>query len=69
MLPLTSLDWLQTMQQHQKIIEQPWKSDKTVTNLDLTTKDNVTQDSFKIHIKRFAFIVASSVTNRMTILL
>ena len=23
------------------------KSDKTVTNLDLTTKDNVTRDSFK----------------------
>ena len=43
------------------------KSDKTVTNLDLTTKDNVTRDSFKKHIKRFAFIVASSVTNRMTI--
>ena len=43
------------------------KSDKTVTNLDLTTKDNVTRDSFKIHMKRFAFIVASSVTNRMTI--
>ena len=43
------------------------KSDKIVTNLDLTTKDNVTRDSFKIPIKRFAFIVASSVTNRMTI--
>ena len=43
------------------------KSDKTVTNLNLTTKDNVTRDSFKKHIKRFAFIVASSVTNRMTI--
>ena len=37
------------------------KSDKTVTNLDLTTKDNVTRGSFKKHIKRFAFIVASSV--------
>ena len=37
-------------------------SDKTVTNLDLTTKDNVSQDSFQKHIKRFAFIVASSVS-------
>ena len=37
--------------------------------MDLTTKDNVTRDSFKIHIKRFAFIVASSVTNRMTIII
>ena len=43
------------------------KSDKTVTNLDLKAKDNVTRDSFQKHIKRFAFIVASSVTNRMTI--
>ena len=34
------------------------KSDKTVTNLDLTTKDNVTRDSFKKHIKRFATIKA-----------
>ena len=41
------------------------KSDKTVTNLDLTTKDNETRDSFKKHIKCFAFIVASSVTNRI----
>ena len=44
------------------------KSEKTVTNLDLTTKDNVTRDSLKKHIKRFAFIVASSVINRMTII-
>ena len=40
------------------------KSDKTVTSLDLTTKDNVTRGSFRKHTKRFAFIVASSVTNR-----
>ena len=41
-------------------------SDKTVTNLNPTTKDNVTQDSFQKHIKHFAFMVASSVsdTNR-----
>ena len=44
-------------------------SNKIVSNLDLTKKDIVTQDSFqREHIKRFAFIVASSVsdTNRMT---
>ena len=29
------------------------KSDKTVTNLDLTTKDNVTRDSFKKTYKTF----------------
>ena len=41
--------------------------DKTVTNLGLMTKDNVTRDSFQEHIKHLAFIVASSVsdTNRM----
>ena len=38
-------------------------SDKTVTNLDLTTKDNVTRDSFQEHIKRFGSILASSVSN------
>ena len=39
-----------------------------VIKQDLTTKDNVTRDSFQ-DIKCFAFIVASSVrdTNRMTI--
>ena len=43
-------------------------SNKIVSNLDLTKKDNVTRDSFQKHIKRFAFIVALSVsdTNRMT---
>ena len=35
------------------------KSDKTVTDLDLTTKDSVTRNPFKKNIKRFAFIVAS----------
>ena len=43
-------------------------SNKIVTNLDLTTKDNVTRDSFQKDIKRVALIMASSVsdTNRMT---
>ena len=42
---------------------------KTVTNLNLTTEDNVTRESFEKHIKRFAFIVVSSVNdmNKMTI--
>ena len=38
-------------------------SNKIVSNLDLTTKDNVTRDSFQEHIKSFAFIVASSVSD------
>ena len=39
--------------------------------MDLTTKDNVTRDSFQKHTKRFAFVVTSSVsdTNRMTIII
>ena len=43
-------------------------NNKIVTNMDITTKDNVTRDSFQKDIKRFAFIVASSVsdTNRIT---
>ena len=47
------------------LVDEDRKSDKTVTNLDLTTKDNVTRDSFKKRIKRFAFVVSSSVTNRI----
>ena len=38
-------------------------NDKTVTNLDLTTKDSVNGDSFQEHINRFAFIVALSVSD------
>ena len=41
-------------------------SNKIVTKLDLRTKDNVTRDSFQIHIKRFAFIVAPSVSDNVT---
>ena len=37
-------------------------NDKTVTNLDLRTKDNVMRDSFQKHIKRFVCIVASSMS-------
>ena len=43
------------------------KSDKTVTNVNLTTKVIVTGDSFHKHIKRFAFIVASSVRDTNTL--
>ena len=44
-------------------------SNKTLTNVDLTTKENVTRDSFQEHLKRFTIIVASSGsdTNKMTL--
>ena len=41
--------------------------DKTVTNVNLTTKVIVTGDSFHKHINRFAFIVASLVRHTNTL--
>ena len=38
-------------------------SNETATNLNLTTIENATQDFFQKHIKRYAFVVASSVND------